>query len=320
MFNRAHAASVAVPVGRRAALHRRGHGAGARRDPDPRPGLVGRRLGRHRQQLQGRYRLHVIQVAGFAGAPVGANAEGPVIQPVVDALDGYPIKSAKLKSPAVIGHSMGGLMGLMLAASIRGRRPADGCRQPAVLRGDLLAPGHGRQCQAPGRRPARHGAASSPEQWAAGRARTMTRLVKSSAGLKAATEASIASSLLADRSRLYDDLTRTDLRRDRRDQDPDRDALPLGRGGGRAPGRPMAPSAPAPTLSMASAEGQGGSTVHCASSCWTSRPPIAAEVVAFRTLSGLPGRASNRNSDGMMILRRFALALAAPVVMARWRW
>jgi pimeloyl-ACP methyl ester carboxylesterase len=66
------------------------------------------------KQLQGRYRLHVIQVAGFAGAPVGANAEGPVIQPTVDALDGY-IKSAKLKSPAVIGHSMGGLMGLMLA-------------------------------------------------------------------------------------------------------------------------------------------------------------------------------------------------------------
>jgi len=52
------------------------------------------------KQLKGRYRLHVIQVAGFAGAPAGANAEGPVVQPTVDALDGY--RSAGLKSPAVI--------------------------------------------------------------------------------------------------------------------------------------------------------------------------------------------------------------------------
>lgn len=65
-------------------------------------------------RLEGRFRLHIVQVAGFAGAPVGANAAGPVLQPTVDAVAEY-IKASQLKSPKVIGHSMGGLMGMMLA-------------------------------------------------------------------------------------------------------------------------------------------------------------------------------------------------------------
>lgn len=65
--------------------------------------------------LEGHYRLHLVQVAGFAGSPAGANAQGKVLQPTVDALDAY-IKTNHLKSPAIIGHSMGGLMGMMLAA------------------------------------------------------------------------------------------------------------------------------------------------------------------------------------------------------------
>src|SRR5947207_13142968 len=40
-------------------------------------------------RLEGRYRLHIVQVAGFAGSPARANAKGPVIQPLVDALDAY---------------------------------------------------------------------------------------------------------------------------------------------------------------------------------------------------------------------------------------
>jgi pimeloyl-ACP methyl ester carboxylesterase len=64
--------------------------------------------------LEGHYRLHLIQVNGFAGAPARANAQGPVVQPTVDAIDAY-IKAKKLKSPKVIGHSLGGTMGLMLA-------------------------------------------------------------------------------------------------------------------------------------------------------------------------------------------------------------
>ena len=64
--------------------------------------------------LSATHRVHVVQVAGFAGAPVAGNAEGPVVEPLVEAIDGY-IVSAKLKSPAVIGHSMGGFTGLLLA-------------------------------------------------------------------------------------------------------------------------------------------------------------------------------------------------------------
>jgi pimeloyl-ACP methyl ester carboxylesterase len=67
------------------------------------------------KRLEGRFRLHLVQVAGFAGSPAGANAQGPVLQPTMEALHAY-IKTNQLKAPKVIGHSMGGLMGLMLAA------------------------------------------------------------------------------------------------------------------------------------------------------------------------------------------------------------
>lgn len=163
------------------------------------------------KQLQGRYRLHVIQVAGFAGAPAGANAEGPVIQPTVDALDGY-IKSAKLKSPAVIGHSMGGLMGLMLAR----QHPEDVSRLMVVdslpFYAVVFSPAatvEGVKPQAAAMRDMAEKA--TPEQWAAGETRTMARLVKSQVGLKAATEAAIASNPSVTGRALYDDLT-TDLR------------------------------------------------------------------------------------------------------------
>ena len=66
------------------------------------------------RRLEGRYRLHIVQVAGFAGSPPRANAQGPITQPTVNAIDAY-IKANKLKAPMVIGHSLGGLMGLMLA-------------------------------------------------------------------------------------------------------------------------------------------------------------------------------------------------------------
>lgn len=61
-----------------------------------------------------RYRLHVLNLAGFAGEPAGANASGEILKPSVEALDAY-IKTNHLKAPTVVGHSMGGLMSLMLA-------------------------------------------------------------------------------------------------------------------------------------------------------------------------------------------------------------
>ncbi|ESQ76683.1 alpha/beta fold hydrolase [Asticcacaulis sp. AC402] len=67
-------------------------------------------------RFKGQYRFHVLNLAGFAGEPAAANANGDIIVPSVDAVDAY-IKAQGLRKPTVVGHSMGGLMALMLARS-----------------------------------------------------------------------------------------------------------------------------------------------------------------------------------------------------------
>lgn len=67
------------------------------------------------EQLKGRYRVHRIHIQGFAGAPAEDNATGPVSAPVAEDLARY-IAEQGLNKPAVIGHSMGGTIGMMLAA------------------------------------------------------------------------------------------------------------------------------------------------------------------------------------------------------------
>lgn len=64
--------------------------------------------------LEGHYRLHIVQVNGFAGSPAGANTQGPIVDGLVEEVAGY-IADNKLARPAVIGHSMGGFTGLALA-------------------------------------------------------------------------------------------------------------------------------------------------------------------------------------------------------------
>lgn len=65
------------------------------------------------------YRLHLVQVNGFAGQPAGPNASGAILPGIVEELHSY-IASSKMK-PEVVGHSMGGLLGMMLAI----QHPAD---------------------------------------------------------------------------------------------------------------------------------------------------------------------------------------------------
>jgi pimeloyl-ACP methyl ester carboxylesterase len=81
------------------------------------PGLTGHRddWGDVTDTLDNRYRLHLVQVNGFAGFAAGANAAGPVAAPVADEVARY-IRATGLDRPAVIGHSMGGTIGMMLAA------------------------------------------------------------------------------------------------------------------------------------------------------------------------------------------------------------
>lgn len=61
------------------------------------------------------YRYHLVHVAGFAGKPAGANATGPVIEPVAEEIARY-IREARLERPALIGHSMGGTWAMLVAA------------------------------------------------------------------------------------------------------------------------------------------------------------------------------------------------------------
>jgi len=82
------------------------------------PGLTGHReewWGEVVETLDDRYRLHLVQVNGFAGTAPGANIEGPVSAPVAEEMARY-IRERDLDRPAVIGHSMGGTVGMMLAA------------------------------------------------------------------------------------------------------------------------------------------------------------------------------------------------------------
>lgn len=69
--------------------------------------------------LAATHRVHMVQLAGFAGEPWD-HGDGPFLQPAVDALAAY-VAEAGLNAPAVIGHSMGGLSGLMLAQQHPGR-------------------------------------------------------------------------------------------------------------------------------------------------------------------------------------------------------
>jgi pimeloyl-ACP methyl ester carboxylesterase len=80
------------------------------------PGLSGSRdvYAAEAKLLTPNYRLHLIQVAGFAGEPAGPNATGSILAPVVEQLHQYIVIN-KLQHPAIIGHSLGGLLGLMLA-------------------------------------------------------------------------------------------------------------------------------------------------------------------------------------------------------------
>ena len=64
------------------------------------------------------YRYHLVHIAGFAGQPAGANKEGTVAAPVAEEIARY-ITESNLKRPAVIGHSMGGTIGMMLASRHR---------------------------------------------------------------------------------------------------------------------------------------------------------------------------------------------------------
>ncbi|MBB5684589.1 alpha/beta fold hydrolase [Sphingobium boeckii] len=64
------------------------------------------------------HRYHLVQLSGFAGQPTDGALNGPVAAPAAEEIARY-IEEAGLKAPALIGHSMGGSMAMMVA----GRHP-----------------------------------------------------------------------------------------------------------------------------------------------------------------------------------------------------
>ncbi|HET9429495.1 MAG TPA: alpha/beta hydrolase [Allosphingosinicella sp.] len=88
------------------------------------------------------YRYHLIQVSGFAGEPTRGNARGPVVAPLADEIARY-IVDRGLDRPAIVGHSMGGTVAMLIGA----RRPdlagrimvVDMLPQPAGLVGGTAA-------------------------------------------------------------------------------------------------------------------------------------------------------------------------------------
>lgn len=66
-------------------------------------------------RLRQSHRLHLVQVAGFAGSPAVTNPDGRVVTSTVEAISEY-IRSQRIEAPVIIGHSLGGEVALMLGA------------------------------------------------------------------------------------------------------------------------------------------------------------------------------------------------------------
>lgn len=58
------------------------------------------------ERLRHSHRLHLIQVAGFAGEPARANSEGEVLAPTADAIVAYLVEQ-RLAPATVVGRSVG---------------------------------------------------------------------------------------------------------------------------------------------------------------------------------------------------------------------
>jgi pimeloyl-ACP methyl ester carboxylesterase len=61
------------------------------------------------------HRFHLLQVNGFAGTPAAGNAAGAVLAPLAAEIAAY-IAANGLARPALVGHSMGGTLAMMVAA------------------------------------------------------------------------------------------------------------------------------------------------------------------------------------------------------------
>ncbi|WP_049763125.1 alpha/beta fold hydrolase [Hirschia baltica] len=66
-----------------------------------------------REQLEATHEVHVLHVNGFAGSDVGQNSEPGSLFEIAKQVSAY---ASALEKPSIIGHSMGGLVALMVAS------------------------------------------------------------------------------------------------------------------------------------------------------------------------------------------------------------
>lgn len=162
------------------------------------------------KRLTNRFRLHIVQVAGFAGSPACANTNGAILQPTIDAIDLY-IKTNRIKSPKIIGHSLGGLAGMMLAIQhpedvdklmvvdalpffgvLSGAKDADAAAPGAIMMRNFIL-------------------TETQDAYAQGEKQFLPSLVKSPEGQKLAIKWAIASDKSVVARAMYEDAT-TDIR------------------------------------------------------------------------------------------------------------
>jgi len=155
--------------------------------------------------LGGHYRVHRIQIAGFGGEPARGNAEGSVLAPVVEELHAY-INANHLRRPMVAGHSVGGLLTLMLAQ----RHPEDVSRALIVdalpFYAMLFGPAATPASVEPQVAALRDSIASmSDEAWRAQQAATAARLASTTEGREQLLRDSMASDRGVVARALYED-------------------------------------------------------------------------------------------------------------------
>jgi pimeloyl-ACP methyl ester carboxylesterase len=156
------------------------------------------------------YRLHILQVGGFAGAPAGPNATGELLPGIVEELHGY-IAGAKMQ-PVVVGHSLGGLLAMMLAE----KYPGDVRKLVIVDTLPFYAMLYNPAATVETTKPMADGIkgqmlAIPADQYAAMQGPMMAAMAKSDAGRKAATDGALTSDRAVVVEALYEDML-TDMR------------------------------------------------------------------------------------------------------------
>lgn len=160
------------------------------------------------------YRYHLIHVRGFGGLAPGANSTGPVVSPVADEIARY-IQERDLTRPALVGHSLGGTLAMMVAT----RNPDSVGRLMVV---DML-PALGQMFAGPGAPPERTRGiaeqmrsrmlAATPDQRRAETEQALSSMIRTESMRPAAIAESLASDQSVSAQAMYD-LLSTDLSTD----------------------------------------------------------------------------------------------------------